>query len=220
MHEVIEFERGPIKGLLHRPDGIARGGIALTHGAGGNCNAKILLTVADAFLAAGWTVLRYNLPFRRERPFGPPMPKSAAVDQAGIRDALQGLRELAEPPIVGAGVSYGGRQTTMVAAEQPKVCDGVLALSYPLHPPGKPGQLRTAHFASLRVPILFVSGTRDEFGTVDEMNEAIQAISGRHTLAIVEGAGHDLKNGKFDVETLVVRKLEALLLPSAAERVV
>ena len=78
----------------------------------------------------------------------------------------------------------------MVAAEDPSVADGLLLLSYPLHPPGKPGQLRTEHFGSLRAPALFVHGTRDPFGTVDELREAIKLIPAAARLQVVEGAGH------------------------------
>jgi len=70
------------------------------------------------------------------------------------------------------------------------VADGLLLLSYPLHPPGKPAQLRTDHFTSLRVPALFVHGTRDPFGTVDELRKAIRLIPVAARLQVVDGAGH------------------------------
>jgi predicted alpha/beta-hydrolase family hydrolase len=78
----------------------------------------------------------------------------------------------------------------MAAAEDPRLADGLLLLSYPLHPPGKPAQLRTDHFPKLRVSAVFVHGTRDPFGTVDELREAIKRIPVAARLQVVEGAGH------------------------------
>lgn len=216
MRNVDSFHAANISGFLHQPDGRARGGAALTHGAGGDCQAKILVAVAEALTAAGWFVLRYDLPFRRQRRFGPPMPKAAAADQAGIRDAIAEVRRLAAGPVIAGGHSYGGRQTTMLAAQEPGLCDAVLALSYPLHPPNKPEQLRTAHFPSLRTPVLFVSGAKDEFGTIDELNDALRNIPAPHNLMTIDRAGHDLKSGKFDIESMVVRPLESLLFPTSA----
>lgn len=148
------------------------------------------------------------------------MPKSAAADQAGIREALSGLRKMVEGPIIAGGISYGARQTTMLAAEEPWICQAILALSYPLHAPRKPEVMRTAHFPTLHTPILFVHGTRDEFGTAEEVQDAIRKIPARHRLSIVDGAGHDLRSGKFDVESRVVQEMEQLLFPAAAESVV
>lgn len=94
------------------------------------------------------------------------------------------------------GHSYGGRQATMLVSEDSSVAPALLLLSYPLHPPGKPAQLRTAHFPKLSARCLFAHGTRDEFGTVDEMTEALATIAGETRLFTVEGAGHDLKRGR------------------------
>ena len=80
----------------------------------------------------------------------------------------------------------------MLAAEAPGLADRLLLLSYPLHAPGKPAQLRTAHFPKLNTPVLFVHGTRDPFGSLDEMRTAIQMIPAPVKLIEVEGAGHDL----------------------------
>jgi predicted alpha/beta-hydrolase family hydrolase len=209
--KISSFEQQNISGFWHKPKGASRGGLALTHGAGGNCNAKLLVAVADAFCVHGWTALRYNLPFRRQRPIGPPLPKSAELDQTGARDAIRVVRASTSGPIVAAGHSYGGRQTTMLLAKEPGLCDAMIAFSYPLHPPNKPEQLRTAHFPELKMPTLFVHGSADPFGSAAEMESAIAAIHSRTRLVVIPGAGHDLKSGKFDIETLVIRELEALL---------
>jgi hypothetical protein len=99
----------------------------------------------------------------------------------------------------------------MLAAQEPELCDALIALSYPLHAPNKPQQLRTAHFAQLKIPVLFVHGSNDPFGSIDEMTMAIKAIPAQTKLAIVERAGHDLKGGKLDVDALVIRETDTLL---------
>jgi predicted alpha/beta-hydrolase family hydrolase len=90
------------------------------------------------------------------------------------------------------GSSYGGRQASLLAAGGEAEIAGLLLLSYPLHPPGKAAQMRTGHFPELRVPTLFVSGTRDPFGTPEELASAVELIPGKHHVVHVDGAGHDL----------------------------
>ena len=183
------LERPGIRGWLHKPEKI-EAAMLLSHGAGGNCEAPLMVSVAKAFCDAGFCVLRWDLPFRQSGSRGAPG-GSGKRDRDGIVLAAKLLRELApDVPLHLAGQSYGGRQSSMVAAEDPGVADGLLMLSYPLHPPGKPAQLRTDHFGSLRTPVLFVHGTRDPFGTVDELTEAIQLIPAAARLQVVEGAGH------------------------------
>jgi hypothetical protein len=149
-----------------------------------------MVAVAKAFCDAAYAVLRWDLPFRQAGPRSAPG-GSGKRDREGILLAVKVLRQLApDVPIYLAGQSYGGRQSSMVAAEDASVADGLLLLSYPLHPPGKPTQLRTEHFGLLRTPVLFVHGTRDPFGTVDELQEAIKLIAVPARLQVVEGAGH------------------------------
>jgi hypothetical protein len=151
-----------------------------------------LKAVADVFAAAGYVVLRFDLPYRWVRPHGPPFPAQAAKDRDGIRDAVAALRELAAGRVFLSGHSYGGRQSTMVAAEDSRLVEGLLLLSYPLHPPGKAQALRTEHFAKLRTPALFGHGTRDPFGSIEEMKIALTTIPARTELMVVEGAPHGL----------------------------
>jgi predicted alpha/beta-hydrolase family hydrolase len=86
----------------------------------------------------------------------------------------------------------------MLAAAEPGLVAGLLLLSYPLHPPKKPEQLRTQHFPSLRTPGVFVHGAADPFGSIAEMKQALSLIPARTQLLTIEGAGHDLKGGRFD----------------------
>ena len=184
--------------FIHRPEKPTGAGIVLTHGAGANCRAALLVTVAEALCAAGMVVMRTDLAFRRRRPFGPPSPATGAEDRAGLKDAVLRMRGMSEGPVYLGGHSYGGRQASMLAAGEEGLLEGLLLLSYPLHPPDKPGQMRTAHFPSLRTPSVFVHGTKDPFGSVAEMEAALGTIPAPVRLVVIEGAGHDLKKGKFD----------------------
>ena len=166
--------------------------LLLTHGAGGNRNAPLLVALANAFAEHGVEVIRYDLPFRQDRPKGPPRPGDAARDREGLKQEIQKLRDKGAEQVWLGGQSYGGRQSSMLAAEEPGLVDRLLLLSYPLHAPGKPDQLRTAHFPKLTMPVLFVHGSRDPFGTLEEMRSAIQLISSPVELMEAEGVGHDL----------------------------
>jgi len=182
-----------IRGWLHEPSGAGprpASAIALTHGAGSNAEAPLLKSLAEAFAAAGLLVLRFDLPYRQARPHGPPFPAQAARDREGIQRAVEALREISTGRIFLGGHSYGGRQSTMVAAENPQLADALLLLSYPLHAPKKPAQARTDHFKTLNTPALFVHGTRDPFGSIAEMEDALRLIPARTELEIIEGAPH------------------------------
>ncbi len=211
--KVIEIGEQGVRGFLHEPDGASGDGLVLTHGAGANCHSPLLVTVAEAFCDAGLTVLRYDLPFRQERPKGPPV-RSAERDQQGIALAVEWMKGKASGKVFAGGHSYGGRQTTMIAAARPELADGLLLLSYPLHPPKAPKQMRTGHFPEMRTPALFVHGARDGFGSEHEMAVALKLIPVRTRLVIVEGAGHDLvskKNGRHVEQTVIAAFREMFL---------
>jgi len=181
-----------VRGFLHSPAISNRNGLILVHGAGSNRNAPLLVALAEAFNSHGYTVFRCDLPFRQERPTGPPFPGDAARDRDGLRNSVRVMQQLVTGRVFLGGHSYGGRQSTMLAAEEPDLVSGLLLLSYPLHPPRKPEQLRTQHLSKLRTSCLFVHGRRDPFGSIDEMNKALELIPARKELLSVEGAGHDL----------------------------
>jgi uncharacterized protein len=204
----------PVHGFLHRSPDIQTDWLVLTHGAGSNCKAPLLVALADNFCASGWTVLRCDLPFRQKRPHGPPPRGSAERDQQGLAAAVASARRQTSGRVFMGGHSYGGRQASMLAADQPGLVDGLLLLSYPLHPPQKPGELRTAHFPRLQTPALFVSGSCDGFGSVDELGAALKLIPARTELLTITGAGHELlskKNRDTLLETVVktFRRCEA-----------
>lgn len=180
-----------MRGWLHEPAAAPRAAMALFHGAGGNCESKLMVAIAEVFCGAGFLVLRGDLPFRQDRHTGPP--RAGERDREGIRRAAEELRAIApKAPLCISGHSYGGRQATMLAAEDPSVADALMLSSYPLHPPGKAAQPRTSHFPSLRTPALFVHGTRDPFGTIEEMQAALALIPAKTKLVPVEKAGHSL----------------------------
>src|SRR5215472_4707673 len=193
IHEFTDLAvEPPVRGFLHEPAQPNGNGLVLTHGAGANCNSRLLTALGGAFADAGFLVLRCDLPFRQTRPFGPPFPALAARDREGLRRAIEIVRQKTSGRIFLGGHSYGGRQGSMLAAEQPDLAGGLLLLSYPLHPPRKPEQLRTAHFPQRTRPALFVHGSRDPFGSLEEMRSALKLIPARTELLTVEGAGHDL----------------------------
>jgi predicted alpha/beta-hydrolase family hydrolase len=188
-----EAPGGTVRGFVHSPIGPPGGpGLVLTHGAGSNCSTTLLTQLADALAGDGITVLRCDLPFRQSRPRGMPGRGDAARDRAGLARAVAALRPLVTGPILLGGHSYGGRQASMLAAEQPELAAALVLLSYPLHPPRRPTELRTAHFSALRVPALFVHGTRDPFGSIEEMERAVGRMPGRTALITLAGAGHEL----------------------------
>ena len=182
-----------MRGFLHEPEPTPRGAIALFHGAGSNCEAALIVAVAEAFRDAGWLAFRGDLPYRQQRPSGPPLGKGEA-DRDGIRRAAEELSTLAPGiPLCLAGHSYGGRQCSMAAAESAAIADALLLLSYPLHPPRQVDKPRTGHFCELRTPALFVHGTRDPFGSIAELEAALRLIPGQTRLIAIEGAPHGLK---------------------------
>lgn len=203
-----------LNGYLHRASSPAVSTLVLTHGASSNCNAPLLVAVAEALASTGWNVYRFDLPFRRKRPQGSPSPATAQQDREGIREAVQSLREVFPGPVILGGHSYGGRQSSMAAAEDPALADGLLLLSYPLHPPGKPQQLRTDHLPQLRTKALFVHGARDAFGSPEEMRAALALIPASTSLHIVQSAGHDLGKPAAKTAEIIREAVQGFFTPA------
>lgn len=193
-HRAVPGRPG-VRGVLHRPASPARDGLVLTHGAGGDGSAKLLVALGIAFAEAGLSVLRCDLPYRQERPKGPPSRSGAARDREGLRQAVSELQRILPGRVYLGGQSYGGRQASLLLAEEAGLADGLLLLSYPLHPPGRAKELRTAHFPALRAPTVFAHGSQDPFGSLKELETARALIPGATTLVAIEGAGHGLGRG-------------------------
>jgi uncharacterized protein len=209
MQAITSFDdsRDPaVRGFLHSPANTIGDALVLTHGAGSNCNAPLLIALSEIFAENGYSVLRCDLPFRQKKPTGPPFPGNAERDRDGLRNAVMALRKNVAGRIFVGGHSYGGRQASILCAAEHELVSGLLLLSYPLHPPRKPEQLRTQHLPNLRTPSLFVHGTRDPFGSIEELRRALQLIPAKTELIAVEGAGHDLGfTGKARLEELPLR---------------
>jgi uncharacterized protein len=192
-----------IAGVAHRPPDTPAGVVVLTHGAGGNRDSPLLQQVCDEWARRGWLAVRYNLPYRRRRPTGPPS-GSAGTDRAGIVEAVALCRGLSGGPLIAGGHSYGGRQTSMVVAAGAAPVDVLTLFSYPVHPPGKPERPRTEHLPEITVPIVFTHGTSDPFGTIAEVRDAAALIAAPTEVVEVAGARHDLRSKTLDVPVLAV----------------
>lgn len=192
-----------IAGIAHEPQGTTHGVVVLTHGAGGSRESPLLVRICDEWARRGWLAVRYNLPYRRRRPKGPPS-GSAKTDQAGIVEAVELARTLGPGPVIAGGHSYGGRMTSMALAEKLATVDVLTLFSYPLHPPGKPERARTEHLPDIDAPTVFTHGTADPFGTIDELRAAAALVTGPTEVVEITGARHDLGSKTLDVPTLAV----------------
>jgi uncharacterized protein len=190
--------------------------VLLAHGAGADMHAAALTVTADALADARIPSLRFDFPYRqagRRAPDRPPVLLAAA------REAAADLSKRARLPLdrlVLGGRSMGGRICSMLAADEadPVPALGLALLGYPLHPPGRPDQLRVEHFPRLRMPVLFVSGTRDSFATPEELKRYAEKIKGPVTLSWIEAGDHGFKPLKASGLT------PAQALTQAAEAVV
>ena len=169
--------------------------VLLAHGAGADMHAAALTVVADALSEARVPSLRFDFPYRRAGRRGPDRPP---VLLAAVRAAAAELARRAKLPperLVLGGRSMGGRICSMVVADEadPLPALGLALLGYPLHPPGKPEQLRVEHFPRITVPVLFVSGTRDSFAAPEELEEHVKNVKGPVTFSWLETADHGFK---------------------------
>jgi predicted alpha/beta-hydrolase family hydrolase len=200
-----------IAGIAHHPDGDPVGVVVLTHGAGGSRESPLLQKTCDQWAKRGWIAVRYNLPYRRRRPKGPPS-GSASTDRAGITEAVALARKLTDGPLVAGGHSYGGRQTSMAVADEGLAVDVLTLFSYPVHPPGKPERPRTEHLPRIAVPTMFTHGTSDPFGTIDEVRAAAALIAAPTAVVEIAGARHDLGSRTLDVPALAIEAALRLLM--------
>lgn len=183
------------------------GGLLLTHGAGSDRDQSTLVAVEEAM--GSLPVRRMNFPYRNVRK-GPPDRAPRLVEAVAVEAlAFAAERRFRPQRLALGGRSMGGRMCSMAVAEGLPAAALVL-IAYPLHPPGKPEKLRTEHLGSIPVPCLFISGTRDPFGTPDELTAATDAIAGEVTHHWIEGGRHDLAGADPEVAATVARWLRAL----------
>ncbi|MBK9179246.1 MAG: dienelactone hydrolase [Acidimicrobiales bacterium] len=179
----------------------------LAPGAGSDRDQPALVAIERAL--APVPVERIDFPYRRagrRAPDRAPVLVACVVEEAG---ALAARARVAPDRLVLGGRSMGGRMCSMAVAEGLPAA-GLVLISYPLHPPGRPGRLRTDHLPAIAVPCLVVSGTRDPFGTPDELRAAFELVGGPVTHVWVEGGRHDLKGAEDEVARAVVEWVAAL----------
>ena len=164
--------------------------LVLAHGAGAGKDHPWMIKVARAFEARGFAVVRFNFPYKEA---GKSVPDKPAVLEAHFAKVWKEAAASANGPMIAAGKSMGGRIASQVAAAggfDPAPA-ALVFFGYPLHPPAKPAQRRDAHLPKIKAPMLFMQGSRDAFGTPDEMKSLVATLP-TSTLHIVDGGDHSL----------------------------
>ena len=169
----------------------------IAHGAGGNMDTPSIVALQSALVAGGVTAVRFNFLYAEKGRGGPDKQPKLIAAWRSVADAMR--RELKPKRLFLAGRSMGGRMASYLVAEG-YPCDGIFFLAYPLHPPGKPDRLRKDHLPKIKVPMLFVSGTRDAFATLDLLEPLVKQIKAK--LHLLEGADHGFKVPKKYGRTL------------------
>jgi predicted alpha/beta-hydrolase family hydrolase len=183
-----------------RSRGIA--GLVLAPGASAGRDQPALVAIDEAVTSSNVVVARIDFPYRlagRRAPDRPPVLLATVMDAART---LANTARIAPRRIALGGRSMGGRICSMAVADGLPAA-GLVLVSYPLHPPGKPDRLRTEHFGALEVPCLFVSGTRDAFGSRDELEASTETIPGPVTHVWIEGGDHGLRGKDSQVAGIV-----------------
>jgi uncharacterized protein len=193
----------------HAPHTVA--GVLLYPGAGTDSQHSSLVALADALQAefVDLTILRADFSYRRE---GRKMPDRAPKLVAEVHGEVKAFAHSLEVPtsaIVIGGRSMGGRMCSMAIAEGLQV-SGLLCMAYPLHPPKKPENLRVEHLPGVHVPSLFISGSKDDFGTPEELRTHISVVPGPTELVILEGKGHDLAKADQTIASHTIKWLRTL----------
>jgi len=167
--------------------------VVLAHGAGAPQSSAFMVAFAEGLARRGCHAVTFNFPYTEQ---GRRLPDRAPTLEACFRDVIAAVRaraDLAAAPLVIGGKSMGGRMASHLAAQGVPDLAGLVALGYPLHPPGRPDRLRAEHLARIRQPFLIVQGSRDAFGTPEELRSALAPLGATATLHVVEGGDHSFK---------------------------
>lgn len=197
-------DAAPVSGLWQAPSK-ALACLVLAHGAGAGMTHKTMAAIADGLAARGIATLRYQFPYMER---GSKRPDSPAVAHAAVRAAVEDAgRRSHKLPLFAGGKSFGGRMTSQSQALAPLPgVRGLVFLGYPLHPSGKPSVDRAAHLADVKVPMLFLQGSRDTLAEVDLVRPVVASLTRRATLALFADADHAFhlpaKTGRTDTELL------------------
>ncbi|MGX5696829.1 alpha/beta hydrolase family protein [Agromyces soli] len=191
----FDVEGAPVSAITARPPG-AGATVVVAHGAGAGMDHPFMSGFTRGLNALGLATLRFNFPYREA---GRKMPGRPAAAIAAWRAAVDTAAALAREagtegePVFAAGKSYGGRMASMAVAEGLDA-SGLAFLGYPLHAPGRPGQLRDAHLYGLTTPMLFLQGTNDPFATPnEELVEVVRKIGPNAELLWIDGGGHSFE---------------------------
>ena len=175
----------------------------LAHGAGAGMNHPFMAAVAKGLAARGISTLRYEFPYMER---GSRRPDTPAVAHARVREAVaEAARRAPALPLFAGGKSFGGRMTSQAqSAEALPGVRGLVFLGFPLHAPGKPSDERAAHLAQVKVPMLFLQGSRDEFATLDLLQPVVKKLGKLATLELLDDADHSFyvpaRTGRKDAD--------------------
>ena len=195
-------EKRRVSGLLQVP-GAARVCYVLAHGAGAGMSHPFMAAVADGLAERDIATLRYQFPYIEEGSRHPDNPKVAqATVRAAVSEALRLVPELA---LVAGGKSFGGRMTSEAQAASPLPgVQGLVFLGFPLHPPGRPSDERGAHLFEIKVPMLFLQGTRDALAATELVEALVFRLGGRASLKLFQEADHSFhvpaRTGRKDAD--------------------
>jgi predicted alpha/beta-hydrolase family hydrolase len=191
----VAVASGTVTALVYSPPEPSRRAatLILAHGAGAPQSSAFMVDFARALARRGCQAVTFNFPYTEQ---GRRLPDRAPTLEACFRDVIVAIRaraDLGTGPLVIGGKSMGGRIASHLAAQGLADLAGLVALGYPLHPPGRPEQLRAEHLARIRQPMLIVQGSRDAFGTPEELRLALVPLGATATLQVVEGGDHSFK---------------------------
>lgn len=183
-------EKGEVSALLMRPEA-ATHLLVLGHGASTNMRHATLQSIAEAMAERGIATFRYNFPYSEHGTFRNPTGVCVETIRNAVRAAHKAAPDLA---LLAGGHSFGGRMTTTAQSETPlENVKGLVLFSFPLHMPGKPDTKRAEHLSAIGIPMLFLSGTRDELATLDLFEPTVAALGKRATLHLIDTANHSYK---------------------------
>ncbi len=194
----LQTAGGPTTALVYRADP-GHATLVLAHGAGAPQTHPWMVAMARAIAAANVTVVTFNFLYSETRRGAPDRAPVLEATWLGVIDDLRAKGF--GPRLFIGGKSMGGRYASMVAAKEEVDVPGVVLLGYPLHPPGEPDKLRVAHLPKVRAPMLFVQGSRDTFGTQQELEPVVKGLP-RARLVVIEGGDHSLATPKKSGVTL------------------
>jgi len=212
LHLKIPTPKGDVSAVWHPADGPA---LVVGHGAGAGMDHPFIVGFCEAVADEGIAALRFNFPYMEAGRRTPDAAKNAigafrsAFETAGDRSGGR--------PVLGGGKSYGGRIASMAAAEGIPAA-ALIFLGYPLHAPGKTGQIRDTHLYDLTMPMLFLHGTKDPFAEPNELAKVIGRLGDRATLVDIDGAGHSFERSRKDDPRVVGASLAPQVAAFVRER--